>query len=91
MIKKDLRNMDPKLKKTRSDKKSKVLITLSNEDHEKLKKLAISCDKTKTKLASEMVNMCVNHLDIIDFYQKKYNKDDNYRVIPIKQDGKTVY
>jgi hypothetical protein len=86
MIKLDLRQKQP-----RSDKKTRVNASLDNETHEKLKKLATSCEMTKTMLAAELLKMCVNHLDIIEFYQKKYNKSDQYRVIPVKQDGKIIY
>lgn len=87
MIKIDLRKSD----KSRSDKKIRVNASLDNDTHEKLKKLAISCDMSKTSMAAEFIKMCVNHTDIIDFYQKKYNKDDKYRVIPVKENGKITY
>jgi hypothetical protein len=86
MIKFDLRE-----KQTRSDKKIRVNASLDQDTHEKLKKLATSCEMTKTMLAAELLKMCVNHLDIIDFYQKTYNKNDQYRVIPVKIDGKVKY
>lgn len=86
MIKVDLRE-----KKTRSDKKIRVNASLDQDTHEKLKRLATSCEMTKTMLAAELIKMCVNHIDIIDFYQQRYNKDDQYRVIPIKQDGNILY
>lgn len=86
MIKFDLRQKQPRV-----DKKTRVNASLDNDTHEKLKKLATSCDMTKTMLAAELLKMCVNHLDIIDFYQKNYNKNDQYRVIPVKKDGKVLY
>lgn len=86
MIKFDLRE-----KQQRSDKKIRVNASLDNDTHQKLKKLATSCEMTKTMMAAELIKMCVNHLDIIEFYQKKYNKSDQYRIIPVKQDGKITY
>ncbi|MGM0867545.1 MAG: hypothetical protein ACQEWF_23115 [Bacillota bacterium] len=86
MIKFDLRQKQP-----RSGKKIRVNASLDNDTHEKLKKLSTSCEMTKTMMAAELIKMCVNHLDIIEFYQKKYNKIDQYRVIPVKQDGKITY
>lgn len=86
MIKVDLRE-----KQTRSDKKIRVNASLDQETHDKLKKLATSCEMTKTMLAAELIKMCVNHFDIIDFYQQRYNKNDQYRVIPIKQEGNITY
>lgn len=82
---------DLKEKHIRSDKKTRVNASLDQDSHGKLKKLATSCKMTKTMLAAELLKMCVNHLDIIDFYQKTYNKNDQYRVIPIKVDGKVKY
>lgn len=86
MIKIDLRDKQP-----RSDKKTRVNASLDKDTHEKLKKLAISCEMTKTMLAADILKMALNHMDIIEFYQKKYNKSDQYRVIPVKQDGKITY
>lgn len=68
-------------RKTRSDKKVKVLAGLTQDDHEKLQKLAISCNMTKTKLAEHMISLVLNSENHIDWYQKKYNKEDKYRVI----------
>lgn len=86
MLKYDLRD-----KKPRSDKKIRVNASLDQHTHDKLKKLATSCDMTKTMLAAELINMSVNHIDIIDFYQQRYNKNDQYRVIPVKQNGNVTY
>lgn len=84
-------NVDLREKKTRSDKKIRVNASLDQETHDKLKKLATSCEMTKTMLAAELIQMSVNHFDIIDFYQKQYNKNEQYRVIPIKQGGNVSY
>jgi hypothetical protein len=78
-------------RKERSDKKIRVGASLDQDTHEKLKKLAVSCDMTKTNLAAELIKMCVNHTDIIDFFQDKYNVNDKYRVIYIRDKGKIVY
>lgn len=86
MLKYDLRD-----KETRSDKKIRVNASLDQQTHDKLKKLAISCDMTKTMLAAELIEMSVNHIDIIDFFQKRYNHNDQYRVIPVKQNGNVTY
>lgn len=53
--------------------------------------IKFDCEMTKTMLAADLIKMCVNHIDIIDFYQQRYNKDDQYRVIPIKQNGNITY
>ncbi len=69
-----------------------IYATLMDQDtHNKLKKLAIACDMTKTMMAYEIIKIVVNHTDFIDFLQERYNKDDQYRIVPIRQDGKTYY
>ncbi|WP_277680114.1 hypothetical protein [Gracilibacillus dipsosauri] len=64
---------------------------MDQDTHNKLKKLAIACDMTKTMMAYEIIKIVVNHTDFIDFLQERYNKDDQYRIVPIRQDGKTYY
>lgn len=86
MIKIDFTN-----RKTREDKKTRVNPSLDKDTHNKLKKLSISCDMTKTMLASEIIKFAVNNVEIVNFLQAKYNQDDNYRVIPIRNEGKTFY
>ena len=76
---------------TRSDKKIRVNITTTQDTHRKLKKLAISCNMSKTALAEDLIRMCVNHTDIIEWYQKQHNTEDEYRIIPILKDGKVYY
>jgi len=76
---------------TRSDKKTRVNITTTQDTHRKLKKLAISCNMSKTALAEDLLRMCLNHTDIIEWYQEQHNTEDEYRVIPIKKDGKVFY
>jgi len=85
MLKVDLREQK------RSDKKTRVNASLNEDTHQKLKKLAISCDMTKTMLAASLIESCVNHVDIIEYYQRLYNKDEQYRVVPINQDGNITY
>lgn len=64
---------------------------LDKDTHMKLYKLAVSCGKTKTKLAEELIRMAVNHPDIITHYQDLYNTDDAFRIRLILQDDKVIY
>jgi hypothetical protein len=76
----------------RSDKKIPVQPSLTRDTHDKLYKLAISCNMTKTKMAEQLIHMSVNHPDIIEHYQKIYNTEPMYRIVPvIDQDGKVEY
>lgn len=88
MLKLDLRN---KQKNIHGNKKIRVNASLDQDTHNKLKKLAISCDMTKTMLAYEIIKMAVNHTDIIEHLQRRYNQDEQYRVVPVRKDGKTFY
>lgn len=83
-------NFDEKSKGT-VEQKVRVNITTDQDSHQKLKKLAVSCEMTKTALAEEIVRMAVNHVDIIDYFQNKYNQEAKYLVKPTKKDGKLVY
>ncbi|MEC1789517.1 hypothetical protein [Schinkia azotoformans] len=73
------------------NKKIRVNASLDQDTHDKLKKLSISCDMTKTMLAAEIIRIVVNHTDFIEWFQDKYNKDEKYRVVPIRKNGKTFY
>lgn len=87
-IKIDLRNDS---RKVRSDKKVRVNASLDQDTHRKLKKLSISCDMTKTTLAAEIIKIAVNHTEIIKWLQDQYNKEEEYRIIPIKTSTGTIY
>ena len=89
MIKNTIKKEDER--QVRSDKKTRVNSSLDEDTHRKLKKLSISCNMTKTMLAAELIKMCVNHTDIINFFQDKYNIETEYRVIPVKINGKINY
>lgn len=89
MIKKVIEKEDER--KIRSDKKTRVNASLDEDTHHKLKKLSVSCNMTKTMLAAELIKMCVNHTDIINFFQDRYNTEPEYRVIPVKVNGKVQY
>lgn len=84
-------NLENKKEQPHGNKKIRVNASLDQDTHNKLKKLAIACDMTKTMMAYEIIKIVVNHTDFIDFLQEKYNKDDQYRIVPIRQDGKTYY
>ncbi|OHR63548.1 hypothetical protein HMPREF3291_03540 [Bacillus sp. HMSC76G11] len=88
-MKLDLRNH--RTRKERSDKKINVNPALDQDTHNKLKKLSVSCDVSKTKMAEMLLRMALNHPNIIQHFQDHYNKDSQYRVIPVKQGDKIVY
>lgn len=89
MVKIDLRNN--KKRKDRCDKKINVNPALDQDTHNKLKKLSVSCDLSKTKMAEKILQMALNHPSVIQYFQDQYNKDSQYRVIPVKQGNKIIY
>lgn len=78
-------------RKTRSDKKRNVNPSLSQDTHAKLELLAISCGLKKTTLAEKLLDFCVNHPDIINYFQKRYNKNPDLRVTPFIEMGVVTY
>jgi hypothetical protein len=79
-------------RKTRSDKKTHVNPALDFDSHRKLKKLAISCNMTKTNLAERFLVMALNNPDIIKHFQDIYNLEEQYRITPIMdKDGRCIY
>lgn len=72
-------------------KKINVNPRLDYETHKKLFKLAISCNMSKTKMAEKIINMAVNHPDIVNFFQDAYNTDDDFKVTPIVINKKVIY
>lgn len=78
----------------RSDKRIRVNPSLSQENNEKLERLALACgNMPKTKLAGEMIEMCLNNPDIIKWFQETKHpyKNSYLKVIPIVKNGKCYY
>jgi hypothetical protein len=77
--------------KPKQGKKIPVQPSLPKDTHDKLKKLAISCNMTKTKLSEKILTIAVNHPTIIKHLQDTYNTDDFYRIAPIINGEKVDY
>lgn len=75
------------VRQTRCDKKVNVNPALNQETHAKLKKLALACDKTKTMMAAELIEFCLNNPAVINWFQDRHGADE-YRVVPVVQNGK---
>lgn len=78
-------------RKTRSDKKINVNPNLPRDSHDKLQRLAISCNMSKTKLAETIITLMVNNTDFINHIQDKHNKEHFYRITPIVINGELQY
>jgi hypothetical protein len=82
-------NKDGTIRKPRSDKKNSVLPKLDDDTFKKLKLLAVVCDQFHTHLAEEILEMALNHPDIINHFQNKHRAVN--RILPVTKDGKVEY
>ena len=84
-----------KPRRTISPEKSKkipVQPSLYKDTHDKLHRLAISCNMSKTAMSEKIINMAVNHPDIINHFQTLYNTEPHFKIIPIvDKDGRVNY
>jgi hypothetical protein len=71
----------------RSDKKVRVNSSLTKAVHEKLDRLAMACGITKTRLAADLVELCLHNENIVNFIQDQYKDSARFRIIPSKVDG----
>ncbi|GMA66269.1 hypothetical protein GCM10025859_67600 [Alicyclobacillus fastidiosus] len=85
-----MNNVGERTRKVRSDKKIRVNPALDLDTHHKLKRLALACDMTKTALAEEILRLAVNSVSIISYLQEEHDADE-FRVIPVNENGRLVY
>lgn len=83
--------MEAKIRAERSDKKIRVAPSLDKETHAKLKRLSLACDMPKTQLAEEIIKISVNNPSLIEHIQKIFKASDEFRVIPVVENGKVHY
>ncbi|MEC1757354.1 hypothetical protein [Schinkia azotoformans] len=87
MIKIDMR----KKRNEPNEERIRLNLTIDPDTHSKLKKMGISCEIPKSTMAYEFLKFCVNHEQIIEIFQNRYNENPQYKVVPIKQNGKIFY
>jgi hypothetical protein len=75
----------------RSDKKIRVNSSLSKPVHEKLDRLAMACGITKTRLAAQLIELCLHNENIVNFIQDQYKDSARFRIIPSKIDGELKF
>lgn len=78
-------------RKERSDKKHRVNPALPQNVHEKLDRLATAIGITKTSLAGELIELCLNNSGVIDFIQSKYKDSSRFRIIPSNVNGEIKF
>jgi hypothetical protein len=89
-----LDNLQPfsgKPRKERKDKRERITVTIDEELHDKLKRLAFACDMSKTALSAEILRIVLNNENWINFLQDKFQADQKYRITPVRQGGKLIY
>ncbi|RKD21127.1 hypothetical protein BEP19_15760 [Ammoniphilus oxalaticus] len=79
------------VKKKRVDAKVHVNPRISQSNHDRLKRIAIACDFTKTSMAAEFINLCLNNQNIIEYFLQKYNKNKHLSFTPTYINGEMVY
>lgn len=72
-------------------KVNRVNLSLTNELHKKLTRLAKSCEMNHTTLAALLVEMCLNDPKLVNQLQRDYNIYPAYKVVPVQNNGKTEY
>jgi hypothetical protein len=72
-------------------KKINVNPGLDQDTHDKLYKLAISCNMTKTKMAEKIILNMVNNPDFINYMQDLYNVENHFKVFPTIQGDRVIY
>lgn len=72
------------------DKKTRVNPPLDSETHALLCRLALACNKSKTSLAEEILEIALRTPDFVNFVQEK-NNADHFRVRTLNVGGVTSY
>lgn len=78
------------IRKTRSDKKTRVNPALDNDTHQLLCRLALACGLTKTGLAEQIIAIALNTGDFVHHLQN-INAADKFRIITTVENGKIKY
>lgn len=78
------------IKMVHGNKKINVNPALAQNVHEKLDRLAVAIGVTKTSLAAQLIELCLNTESIINFIQQQYQDNSRFRIIPSKLDGGEV-
>lgn len=80
----------PKVKSAIEKRTNRFSISISDEYEQKLKKLSTSCQMTKSEMTDTLLRICLDSTELIDKLQERYNRDEQYRIIPVSV-GKKIY
>lgn len=80
-------------KKGKLDKKARLQTYLLPDDKEKLNRLARACNTSESELANRILSYALNHYDYVNWLQSVHGvkETDQFRIIPVKQNGKLCY
>ena len=79
------------VRQTRSDKRICVKTNLDQESHLLLNRLAMTVGKSKTALATEIVETILRNPAFINWVQDHYKVSSEHRLIPKSVNGKFSY
>ncbi|MEJ1518071.1 hypothetical protein R3O67_33385 [Bacillus cereus] len=66
-------------------------ISIQNEYDRKLGRLSTSCQMSKSKMADALLRIALDSPELIEWFQKTYNKDEQYLVNPVVINNKLYY
>lgn len=69
----------------------KMSVNLTNEQNNKLGRLAIACGMPKAKLAALILDQTLDDSMAVLKLQQEFNRHEAYKVLPISVDGETKY
>lgn len=69
----------------------RINLTPDDDTRAKLIRLAIACGKHPTTMALDLVKLCVNTPNIIDYVQRTHGAEERYRVRYRIESGALVY
>lgn len=81
----------PEVKKGSAKRGNRFTICINDEYDNKLKKLAVSCDLSKSELSDKFLRMCLDSPELIAKFQDTYNKDIQYKVHPVIINNRVHY
>jgi hypothetical protein len=67
---------------------NRVTVSLDNQTYNMIKTLSISCDLSISEMIDIMIQDVMQSDKYVNFIQDKFNKRPEYRVRPIKENGK---
>jgi hypothetical protein len=58
----------------------RVNLTVDDATYEQLARLSHACNERPATLGAELVQFCLNNPNVVDYFQKKHNVPDKFRI-----------